>query len=90
MSTILIIILLIILFGGVYFLARSPLVATVRSEEEEAKLLGARHRHSPAGLLGAPGAAELAEDLSREDLGSNSSDLPAHGTQPEAGMKPII
>ncbi len=31
---------LIVLFGGVYFLARSPLVATVRSEEEEAKLLG--------------------------------------------------
>jgi drug/metabolite transporter (DMT)-like permease len=50
---------LILLFAGVYFLARSPLVATVRSEEEEAKLLGGRHRHAPAGLLGAHDAAEL-------------------------------
>jgi drug/metabolite transporter (DMT)-like permease len=56
---------LIVLFGGVYFLARSPLVATVRSEEEEAKLLGSgRHRHAPAGLLGAQGAEELATGLS--------------------------
>jgi drug/metabolite transporter (DMT)-like permease len=82
---------LIILFGGVYFLARSPLVATVRSEEEEAKLLGARHhRHSTAGLLGAQGAAELAEDLSRVDLGGDSSDTSVLGAQPEAGIKPII
>lgn len=67
---------LIMLFGGVYFLARSPLVATVRSEEEEAKLLGSRHmRHSPAGLLGAQGAADLAAELSASDRAAGASEL---------------
>lgn len=59
---------LIVLFGGVYFLARSPLVATVRSEEEEAHILGGRlqrHHHLPLGLLGAEGAAELAQELAK-------------------------
>jgi hypothetical protein len=57
---------LIVLFGGVYFLARSPLVATVRSEEEEAQILGGRFQrrhHLPLGLLGAEGAAELSQEL---------------------------
>lgn len=53
---------LIVLFGGVYFLARSPLVATVRSEKEDSvPLLGTR-RHSTAGLLGAADAAEVAKE----------------------------
>jgi drug/metabolite transporter (DMT)-like permease len=59
---------LIVLFGGVFFLAKSPLVATVRSEEEEAHLLGGRfqrHHHLPLGLLGAEGAAELARELDK-------------------------
>jgi hypothetical protein len=69
---------LIVLFGGVYFLARSPLVATVRNEEEGGgQLLGSgRHRyHSPHGLLGAPGAAELA--LEHPDLAAASPPTPA-------------
>ena len=36
---------LIVLFGGVYFLARSPLVATVRSEEEESSTILGSHHH---------------------------------------------
>jgi drug/metabolite transporter (DMT)-like permease len=61
---------LIVLFGGVYFLTRSPLVATVRSEEEEAHILGGhvqKHHHMPLGLLGADGAAELAQELAAID-----------------------
>ncbi len=54
---------LIVLFGGVYFLARSPLVATVRSEEEESVPLLGSHPRSTAGLLGAPDAAALAAEL---------------------------
>jgi len=63
---------LIVLFGGVYFLARSPLVATVRSEQqEEAHILGRRrHHHVPAGLLGAEGAAELADDRAEQSSGT--------------------
>jgi hypothetical protein len=54
---------LILLFGGVYFLARSPLVATVRSEEEEGAghLLRLQGHHAPVGLYGAEAAAAAHE-----------------------------
>lgn len=54
---------LILLFGGVYFLARSPLVATVRSEDETDPRIGGRFygHHAPVGLYGA------ANDTSGED-----------------------
>jgi drug/metabolite transporter (DMT)-like permease len=67
---------LIVLFGGVYFLARSPLVATVRSEEEDGQFLGARH-HSTAGLLGAPDAAALAAASGSGTSAFNAEDLDA-------------
>src|ERR1700722_17191460 len=73
---------LIVLFGGVYFLARSPLVATVRSEEEEAHILGGRlgrHHHMPLGLLGAEGAAQLSAELGVSDLSHSD---PADGDRP--------
>jgi drug/metabolite transporter (DMT)-like permease len=79
---------LIVLFSGVYILARSPLVATVRSEEEdEQHILGARQRrHLPAGLLGAPDALELAAELEhRHPAGSASAsgeDNPAPADDP--------
>ncbi|MFZ0667448.1 MAG: DMT family transporter [Acidimicrobiales bacterium] len=80
---------LIVLFGGVYFLARSPLVATVRSEEEEngEHIYGSdrKHRHhSPAGLLGAPDAAQLAyeHDLHPpEEVGNPGGQLGIPGGQ---------
>ena len=88
---------LIVLFGGVYFLARSPLVATVRSEEEEAHLLGGRlhvGHHLPLGLLGAEGAAELAQELAASHAsGSQASGSQASGSQasepdPSGGVDP--
>jgi drug/metabolite transporter (DMT)-like permease len=81
---------LIVLFGGVYFLARSPLVATVRSEEEgEDHLLGARHHHhSTAGLLGAQGAADLAHDRAaraEEKAQEESGGDPISGGEQKSG-----
>jgi drug/metabolite transporter (DMT)-like permease len=75
---------LIVLFGGVYFLARSPLVATVRSEEEgPAPLLGSHHR-STAGLLGAPDAAVLAAELA-DSAGAAGGAGAGAGAGPGAG-----
>ena len=69
---------LIVLFSGVYFLARSPLVATVRSEEDKSTSILGSHHHSTAGLLGAPDAAVLAEEhaaaLAAEHAAAHSDD----------------
>lgn len=72
---------LIVLFGGVYFLARSPLVATVRSEDENSNpLLGSHHR-STAGLLGAADAAALAEEHSGRNR-RNGAEQPSKSGDP--------
>jgi hypothetical protein len=77
---------LIVLFGGVYFLARSPLVATVRSEDEETAHItrGLRRHHSSAGLLGATDSAMLAEERNARLAGGTiPGTVPA---QPDAGL----